>query len=95
MRIFYYRLLDILIRIPFIRKVALSFYIQMWAHRRKLRKGAKHSLFILYEPRFENIVRELEERGINVLLLSRSIFDYLFRKHLIEYIKNNKELNNV
>lgn len=84
------KLLFISLKIPYLSKIALSLYIRVGAHRRKNRKAAEHSIFIMYEPRLEHIVRELEERGLNVLILGRGLFDYLFRKHLGEYIEKNK-----
>jgi len=86
----YFKLLFISLNIPFIRNIALSFYIKGGAHRLKNRQSAKHSIFIIYEPRLKQILRELEKRGCNLLILGRGIFDYLFQKHLSEYIEKNR-----
>lgn len=90
MRNIYFKLFYISLRIPFVRKIALLFYIWAGARVKKNRKSAEASIFILYEPRFTHIVRELADRGIDVIILSRGFFDYMFRKHLREYIENNQ-----
>jgi len=70
----------------------LSLYIKMGTYQRKgnqspFQRLQKGSIFIIYEPRFKYILKELEDRGINIIILSRGIFDYRFEIHLSEYKK--------
>ena len=80
----------IVLNIPHVNKIALSIYIRFGANRKRNRRGAQNTVFAIYEPRFKYLLKEIEERGFNVLILGRGIFDYLFRKHLSDYIKENR-----
>ena len=86
----YFRLLWLCFSIPYFNKIAISFYLRYGANRRNNNKNSEKSIIVLYEPRLERIVKALEKRNLNVLILGRGIFDYLFKKHLSNYIKNNK-----
>jgi hypothetical protein len=50
----------------------------------------RRAVFMVYEPRFRRIVEELTARQIDVVFLGRGLFDYMFQKHLSEYLTNNK-----
>lgn len=90
-----YEILFTSLKIPFISKITLSLYIRMGTYQRKRnrnpwRRLPKGCTFIMYEPRFKYILKELEERELNVVILARGIFDYLFQKHLSEYTDKSK-----
>lgn len=44
---------------------------------------------LVFEPRFRFIKSALEERDVNVIVIGRGLFDYLFRKRLASYIREN------
>lgn len=78
------------LNVPYVSKLLITIYIKYGANRKRIKKDAKGTVFAIYEPRFKYLLKEIEERGFNVLILGRGIFDYLFRKHLSDYIKENR-----
>lgn len=88
LRRIYFALIIISIKIPLIDKFVINFYIKNGAYQSKrnsFQPLQKKCLFIMYEPRFENVLNELEKKGVNVVILARGVFDYLFLKHLSDY----------
>ena len=43
---------------------------------------------MVYEPRFHRIVTELHARDIDILMIGRGLFDFLFQERLSEYLRN-------
>jgi len=83
-------LLFVSLKIPYINKLALSYYIGVGKHIRKRKDLDEQFIFMMYEPRFEKIIKEMHGRGINVAILGRGLFGYLFRRHLAKYIDKNR-----
>ena len=91
-----FRLFLISLHIPILRRITLASYIY-WGDKQAKRTGRRtvfrdlaRTVFVVYEPRFDRIIKELESRDVCVIILSRSIFDFLFRKHLSKYILENQ-----
>ena len=63
----------------------LSLYQRVRRHMRPSQE--RHAVFVVHEPRFRRIVDEMNARGIDVLVLGRGFFDYLFQQHLSEYLR--------
>ncbi len=75
------------LRVPYLRRLSLSLYLHA-SNKGKVKRG-RRSVCLMFEPRFGRIRKALEERDVNVLIVGRGIFDYLFRVHLGDYIEAN------
>lgn len=81
------------LRLPYVSKFSLLMYLKhgerVYPLKYSANKYRNRPIFMVYEPRFECITKELEGHGIHLIYLPRVFFDQLFRKHLSDYIKEN------